>query len=68
AVAETLEPFQSVQQAGKSSAMGASNLGAMQLAGALEVAPKGGVPGWQVLQPEYNLYLRSALEGALCEL
>ena len=27
----------------------------MQLAGALEVARKGGLPAWQVLQPEYNL-------------
>ena len=48
--------------------MGASNLDAMQLAGALEVARKGGLPAWQVLQPEYNLYHRSAFEGALCDL
>ncbi|MCJ8606072.1 aldo/keto reductase, partial [Klebsiella pneumoniae] len=54
-VAETLEAFHSLQQAGKIRAMGASNLDAMQLAGALEVARKGGLPAWQVLQPEYNL-------------
>ena len=38
------------------------------VAGALEVARKGGLPAWQVLQPEYNLYHRSAFEGALCDL
>lgn len=67
-MAETLEAFHSLQQAGKIRAMGASNLDAMQLAGALEVARKGGLPAWQVLQPEYNLYHRSAFEGALCDL
>ncbi|STU38092.1 Oxidoreductase [Klebsiella pneumoniae] len=67
-VAETLEAFHSLQQDGKIRAMGASNLDAMQLAGALEVARKGGLPAWQVLQPEYNLYHRSAFEGALCDL
>ncbi|MBK4329480.1 aldo/keto reductase, partial [Enterobacter hormaechei] len=67
-VAETLEAVHSLQQAGKIRAMGASNLDAMQLAGALEVARKGGLPAWQVLQPEYNLYHRSAFEGALCDL
>lgn len=67
-VEETLEAFHSLQQAGKIRAMGASNLDAMQLAGALEVARKGGLPAWQVLQPEYNLYHRSAFEGALCDL
>ncbi|HBQ1164131.1 TPA: aldo/keto reductase [Klebsiella pneumoniae] len=67
-VAETLEAFHSLQQAGKIRAMGASNLDAMQLAGALEVARKGGLPAWQVLQPVYNLYHRSAFEGALCDL
>ncbi len=43
--------------------MGASNLDAMQLAGALEVARKGGLPAWQVLQPEYNLYHRPRLKA-----
>ncbi len=32
------------------------------------MARKGGLPAWQVLQPEYNLYHRSAFEGALCDL
>ncbi|MCF6688723.1 aldo/keto reductase [Raoultella terrigena] len=67
-LAETLEAFQALQQAGKIRATGASNLDAQQLSAALEVARKGGLPAWQVLQPEYNLYHRSAFEGALCDL
>lgn len=65
---ETLEAFQAQQQAGKVRAIGASNLDAGQLSSALEVARKGGFPAWQVLQPEYNLYHRSAFEGALRDL
>lgn len=67
-LAETLEAFRALQQAGKIRATGASNLDAQQLSAALEVARKGGLPAWQVLQPEYNLYHRSSFEGALCDL
>ncbi|MGS3446799.1 aldo/keto reductase [Klebsiella electrica] len=67
-VAETLSAFHALQQAGKIRATGASNLDARQLSAALEVARKEGLPAWQVLQPEYNLYHRSAFEGALCDL
>ena len=67
-VAETLSAFHALQQAGKIRATGASNLDAQQLSAALEVARKEGLPAWQVLQPEYNLYHRSAFEGALCDL
>ena len=67
-IAETLSAFHALQQAGKIRATGASNLDAQQLSAALEVARKEGLPAWQVLQPEYNLYHRSALEGALCDL
>lgn len=67
-IAETLSAFHALQQAGKIRATGASNLDAQQLSSALEVARKEGLPAWQVLQPEYNLYHRSAFEGALCDL
>ena len=67
-LAETLSAFHALQQAGKIRATGASNLDAQQLSSALEVARKEGLPAWQVLQPEYNLYHRSAFEGALCDL
>ncbi|MDP0953161.1 aldo/keto reductase, partial [Klebsiella pneumoniae] len=53
-VADTLEAFHSLQQAGYIRARWASILEAMQLAGALEVARMCGLPAWQVLQPEYN--------------
>lgn len=67
-IAETLSAFHALQQAGKIRATGASNLDAQQLSAALEVARKEGLSAWQVLQPEYNLYHRSAFEGALCDL
>ena len=67
-IAETLSAFHALQQAGKIRATGASNLDAQQLSAALEVARKEGLPAWQVLQLEYNLYHRSAFEGALCDL
>ncbi|HHR1108284.1 MULTISPECIES: aldo/keto reductase [Raoultella] len=67
-IAETLSAFHALQQAGEIRATGASNLDAQQLSAALEVARKEGLPAWQVLQPEYNLYHRSAFEGALCDL
>lgn len=67
-IAETLSAFHALQQAGKIRATGASNLDAQQLSAALEVARKEGLPAWQVLQPEYNLYHRSAFEGALYDL
>ena len=67
-IAETLSAFHALQQAGTIRATGASNLDAQQLSAALEVARKEGLPAWQVLQPEYNLYHRSAFEGALCDL
>ncbi len=66
-VAETLEAFHSLQQAGKIRAMGASNLDAMQLAGRWRWRARAACLR-QVLQPEYNLYHRSAFEGALCDL
>ena len=67
-IAETLSAFHALQQAGKIRATGASNLDAQQLSSAREVARNEGLPAWQVLQPEYNLYHRSAFEGALCDL
>lgn len=67
-VAETLDASTPYSRRGKSAPWGASNLDAQQLSGALEVSRKSGLPAWQVLQPEYNLYHRSAFEGALCDL
>jgi aryl-alcohol dehydrogenase-like predicted oxidoreductase len=55
-------------EAGKVRAIGASNLDAGQLRDALDVAKKHGLPRYEVLQPEYNLYDRASFEGPLAEL
>ena len=47
---------------------GASNLNAAQLAASLDVAPRRGLPRYDVLQPEYNLYDRAGFDGALRDL
>lgn len=62
---ETLGAYEKLLKAGKIRAVGASNLNAEQLAESLKVADAKGLPRYQVLQPEYNLYDRSGFEGAL---
>lgn len=61
---ETLGAFAKLLSAGKVRAIGASNLDAAQLTEALDLKAKG-LPGYQVLQPEYNLYDRAGFEGGL---
>lgn len=65
---ETLRAYESLLQAGKVRAIGASNLDAQQLGDALAVAGAHGLPRYEVLQPEYNLYDRARFEGPLCAL
>ena len=65
---ETLRAYENLLEAGKVRAIGASNLDAAQLFDALAVAKAQGLPAYQVLQPEYNLYDRSGFEGPLREL
>ena len=65
---ETLAAYDKLLKAGKVRAIGASNLDAAQLAEALAVADAKGLPRYQVLQPEYNLYDRAGFEGPLAEL
>ncbi|HDS1236228.1 aldo/keto reductase [Pluralibacter gergoviae] len=65
---ETLEAYQALLKAGKIRAIGASNLDAAQLADSLAAAKQRGLPAYQVLQPEYNLYDRWSFEGPLCDL
>lgn len=62
---ETLGAYEKLLKAGKIRAIGASNLDAQQLAESLKVADAHGLPRYQVLQPEYNLYDRSSFEGEL---
>jgi aryl-alcohol dehydrogenase-like predicted oxidoreductase len=66
--AETLGAYAKLIQAGKVRSIGASNLDATGLGEALSVAKDAGLPRYEVLQPEYNLYDRAKLEGPLLAL
>jgi aryl-alcohol dehydrogenase-like predicted oxidoreductase len=66
--AETLSAYEKLLKAGKIKAIGASNFTAEQLASALTVARDANLPGYQVVQPEYNLYSRDTFEGDLRDL
>ncbi len=48
--------------------IGASNLKADRLAEALAVSARTGLPRYETLQPEYNLYDRAGFEGPLQDL
>jgi aryl-alcohol dehydrogenase-like predicted oxidoreductase len=65
---ETLGAYEKLIEKGKIRYAGASNLDAGQLRAALEVSRKLGLPRYEVLQPEYNLYDRFSFEGPLREL
>ena len=65
---ETLAAYGRLLDAGKIRAIGASNFDAVQLGAALKASLDNGLPRYQVIQPEYNLYARSSLEGPLLDL
>jgi aryl-alcohol dehydrogenase-like predicted oxidoreductase len=62
---ETLGAYQKLIEQGKVRAIGASNYSAARLAEALKVSRTRGLPRYEVLQPQYNLYARSEYESAL---
>jgi aryl-alcohol dehydrogenase-like predicted oxidoreductase len=62
---ETLEAYQQLTQQGKVRIIGASNYKAGRLTEAIETAQKQGLPVYQTLQPEYNLYDRKDYEQNL---
>lgn len=62
---DTLGAFSRLIEAGKVRTIGASNYSAPRLAEALDVSKQHGLPRYEVLQPEYNLYDRSGYESAL---
>lgn len=64
---ETLGAYDKLLKAGKVRAIGCSNYDAALLTRALALADKG-MPRYQTLQNEYNLYTRSAYEGAVQEM
>jgi len=67
-IEETLGAYQMLIKQGKVRAIGASNYGAQQLKEALAASAKSGLPRYEVVQPEYNLYNRASYEGALRDL
>ncbi len=64
---ETLGAFDALVRAGKVRAIGASNYTGPRLEQALDVSAQNGLARYAVVQPEYNLVSRGALEGALAE-
>jgi len=59
---ETLGAYQKLVKAGKVRVIGASNYTGERVAEALAVSKEAGLPAYQVLQPEYNLYNREGYE------
>lgn len=60
---DTLGAYQKLIAAGKVRVIGASNYTGERLKEALKISEKEGIAGYQVLQPEYNLYDRAGYEG-----
>jgi aryl-alcohol dehydrogenase-like predicted oxidoreductase len=67
-IEETLGAYARLIDAGKVRAIGASNYDAGQLQAALASADQHGLPRYQTLQPEYNLYDRGSFDGPLRDL
>lgn len=65
---ETLGAFARLKEQGKVRAIGCSNFDAAQLQASLDAAAENGLPRYDVVQPEYNLYTRDKFEGPLAEL
>jgi aryl-alcohol dehydrogenase-like predicted oxidoreductase len=62
---ETLATYAELIKEGKVRAIGASNFGAARLQEELDLAAKEGLPRYECLQPEYNLYERASYEKEL---
>lgn len=62
---ETLETYAELIQDGKVRAIGASNYSAARLKEALDASARTGLPRYESLQPEYNLYDRAGYEAEL---
>ena len=62
---ETLEAYAKLIKAGAVRAIGASNFTAARLKSALDISAANGLPRYECLQPEYNLYDREEYERDL---
>ncbi len=65
---ETLGAFAKLKEQGKIRAIGCSNYDTALMQEALDTAARAGLPRYDVLQPEYNLYTRDTFEGSLADL
>jgi aryl-alcohol dehydrogenase-like predicted oxidoreductase len=65
---ETLGTYAELIKQGKVRTIGASNFSADRLRAALELSATQGLPRYESLQPNYNLYDRAEFEGKLAEL
>lgn len=68
-LADTLEAFAKLIEAGKVRAIGASNYSAARLGEALDISATNGLPAFTVVQPEYSMVRPEGFEGdlqALC--
>lgn len=65
---ETLQTYAQLIQEGKVRAIGASNFSAARLREALQISAEQGLPRYETLQPEYNLYNRADYEKELAPL
>lgn len=66
---DTLQGFAKLIQSGKVRAFGASNFEPVRIKESLAISKRLGLPRYEVLQPQYNLYDRSGYEAereALC--
>jgi aryl-alcohol dehydrogenase-like predicted oxidoreductase len=63
--AETLAAFAELVRSGKVRVIGASNFSPERFTEALDISEKQGLPRYETMQPEYNLYTRSEYEGGL---
>ncbi len=59
---ETLGAYQELIKAGKVRVIGASNYSGSRLREAAHISQRDGLPAYQVIQPEYNLYDRADYE------
>ena len=65
---ETLQAYAELVKSGKVRAIGASNFSTERLATSIEISRHDGLPRYETLQPEYNLYSRTGFESGLQKL
>lgn len=64
-IEEVLSSYQDLIKAGKVRAIGSSNFTAARMAEAQKLATEKGLPRYESVQPEYNLYSRQGFEAEL---